>query len=710
MQINVTYDNDPNIAPPPAGFEATVQYAVDVLDATFTNDVMMNVVIGWNMFDGHHLIGTGEDGINLYTPLTYSYSDIRSALIAHATSPAQQAAFATLPSVDPTGGGLYELPSAEAKALGLTIPDGTPTTDSWVGVNPLTNWSYDPTHAPGPGQVDLVALIEHEITESMGRNSYLGTVSPDSKLSVYGIEDLFRYSAANTPQLTPGAPDSTGYFSVDNGVHPLGVWNNDPNAGDLGDWNVDPTYQGPGPGGEDSFDNAGDFHVFQPLTQTDLTLMQILGWDLANPPNVVINGETYYVAGGQQGAANLVIEPGGTLYQDLHGRLSGPVTFDGPGGLFDINNDIAPNAAIKGFVAGDTIDFIAAPIGAHPTVTLLPGNILEIVEHNTTYDFKLDPNQDFTGQSFHVTGDGQGGTLIFIDPSVQSVTTSGPGITNGNGDLDAGHTVTFSLNMNEAVDVDTTNGVPTLSLNDGGVATYSGGSGTNALTFSYTVANGENTPDLAVTAFNPHGSTAQDANGHAVDFSGAVVNPAGTLQIDTTPPHVTGASLAPAAGSLEWVFSFDKPVEATSDATLLWGELTVDTAATAALHDPTKLVFAFNAAHGFDFASAPAGYSDGITDFAGNAPVHSAPLPPLLAIASIIGEAVDHLEDFFHLPASTADTNSLLTGAVLNLSPQPPPAPAISGAPSSVLESIENAVHTALAPSGLGHGLFHLLV
>ena len=39
-------------------------------------------------------------------------------------------------------------------------------------------------------------------------------------------------------------------------------------------------------------------------------------------------------------------------------------------------------------------------------------------------------------------------------------------------------------------------GTPTLTLNDGGAATYTGGSGTNALTFSYTVAAGQNTPAL----------------------------------------------------------------------------------------------------------------------------------------------------------------------------------------------------------------------
>ena len=628
MQINVTYDIDPNVPPPPAAFYTTVQYAVDILDAAFTNNVTMNVVVGWNLFKTHHVAGTGDDGINLYTPLTYSYSQVRSALLANASSPAQQAAYATLPASDPTSGVPFELPSAEAKALGLPIPVGTATTDSWVGVNPNVNWSYDPTHAPGPGQVDLVALIEHEITELMGRNSYLDTLSPDTGLAVFGIEDLFRYSASGVRELLPGAPASTGYFSIDNGSHNLGVWNNDSNAGDLGDWNTVPTYDGPGPHGEDSFDNNGDTGIYQPLTQSDLTLMQILGWDPSARANVVINGETYYIAPTQQSVSGLVIEPGGTVDMAAGGRLTGPLAFDGPGGTFVLEAANAPNATIKGFVAGDTIDFTGALIGAHPTVTLLPGNVLELVEHNTTYDFNLDPNQDFSGQTFHVMGDGHGGTLIFIDPSVQSVTTSGPDIAAGSGDLDADHTVTFNLTMNEAVNIDTTHGVPTLSLNDNGVATYSDGSGTSLLTFTYTVARGENTPDLAITAFNPNGATAQDANGHAADFSGAVVNPAGTLQIDTTPPQVTAVT-GPAAGSAgpSWVFSFDEPVKATSGATIANGAFSVDLTATAALHDATKMVFDVSGAA----PAASSSYSQGVTDLAGNpAVIDGAPAVPTL--------------------------------------------------------------------------------
>ena len=100
--------------------------------------------------------------------------------------------------------------------------------------------------------------------------------------------------------------------------------------------------------------------------------------------------------------------------------------------------------------------------------------------------------------------------------------------------------VTLTLDMSENVTVNTSGGTPTLTLNDGGTATYTGGSGT-ALTFSYTVAAGQNTSDLAVTAVNLNGATITDGAGNAANLSGALT-PAGTLQIDTTAPTVTSVA------------------------------------------------------------------------------------------------------------------------------------------------------------------------
>ena len=109
--------------------------------------------------------------------------------------------------------------------------------------------------------------------------------------------------------------------------------------------------------------------------------------------------------------------------------------------------------------------------------------------------------------------------------------------------------------MSENVTVNTSGGTPTLTLNDGATATYTGASG-NALTFSYTVAAGQNTSDLAVTAFNANGATITDGAGNAATMTGAVTNPAGTLQIDTTAPTVasvvaSGAGISSGTGDLK---------------------------------------------------------------------------------------------------------------------------------------------------------------
>ena len=651
MQINISYDSSVDNAP--VGFKPAVEYVVGVLDAAFTNDVTINISVGWGETDGTPL--TSNDlGTSWNTSAPkYSYDTIKTALIADAASPLQQAADATLPASDPTGGDTFDIGSAEAKALGLIAGDA-PATDGWVGFSSTANWSFSTTTPPGPNKFDIVGTIEHEITEVLGRVSTLGTLG-EHYGHAFGVMDLFRFSSEGVRELAPGLVHSTGYFSIDNGVTNLGSWNNHVATGDLGDWSLGSgSGGGPGPGGSDSFNNLSNFGSFDQLSQSDLLLMNVIGWNPSEPANVVINGELYFTAAGQtstdlqvltggildisgtvNGAAfdggkgeifesgtlndalvaagsSLAVDSGGTVngvtiaggFVDLEtGASAGtaPILFQGAGGTLEIDSATAPGNVISGFTAGDTIDFFGAAIGATPTVTLLSGNVLEIVEHNKTYDFHFDPSDDFSGQTFHVSGDGSGGTLIYLVPSVTSVTTSGPGIAAGNGDLDAGHVVTFTLNTSEAVDVDTTGGTPMLMLNDGGIATYAGGSGTSALAFTTTVTPGENTPDLAVTGVNLNGGTAVDANGHAADLTSAIGNPDGILQIDTTAPHATGITAAPATGiemtgaAIELAVGFSEAVAVSGGPPTLdlndGGSAIYDAAATAALHDTTKLVF-----------------------------------------------------------------------------------------------------------------------
>jgi hypothetical protein len=196
--------------------------------------------------------------------------------------------------------------------------------------------------------------------------------------------------------------------------------------------------------------------------------------------------------------------------------------------------------------------------------------------------------------------------FIFAVPVVTAVTTSGAGITAGSGDLNAGHVVTFTVTFDGTVSVN--GGTPTLILNDGGTATLTGGSGSNALTFQYTVANGENTADLAITGVNLHGATVHDAFGNDADLTGVAVNPAGTLQIDTIAPHLSNIAASPASGVevigsvVHFTLNFDEAVHVTGGTPTLTlndgGSAIYNAAATASLGDPSKLVFDYTVAAG----------------------------------------------------------------------------------------------------------------
>ena len=112
------------------------------------------------------------------------------------------------------------------------------------------------------------------------------------------------------------------------------------------------------------------------------------------------------------------------------------------------------------------------------------------------------------------------------------------------GDLGPGQKVVFSVDMSEPVKV--SGGTPYLSLNDGGKATYTSGSGTNVLKFTYTVGalgSGQNVTATAVTGFNVNGATVYDFGivADTADLSG-VANFAGGPQIDTTAPTVSSVA------------------------------------------------------------------------------------------------------------------------------------------------------------------------
>ena len=207
-------------------------------------------------------------------------------------------------------------------------------------------------------------------------------------------------------------------------------------------------------------------------------------------------------------------------------NIPGTVTAGSGGSLTDANGDVWSFGA-GGAYGGSVIlrDGVQYAGGAGETLNLVSGAVWTENNLNQWYmagatGWTHEPTGPVTATT--AVGGGQAanfaGALTTLSgplqvdtaatptgPTVTSVAATGGGITAGAGDLNVGNVVTLTLNMSQAVAV--TGGTPTLTLNDGGVATYMSGSGTNALNFSYTVAAGQNTNALAVTTVNLNGAT-----------------------------------------------------------------------------------------------------------------------------------------------------------------------------------------------------------
>ena len=138
---------------------------------------------------------------------------------------------------------------------------------------------------------------------------------------------------------------------------------------------------------------------------------------------------------------------------------------------------------------------------------------------------------DGNGKSPNLSGAVTTFLNLQIDPP-SGPTLSSIRETPSSSDLNADKTVTLTLNFSEVVTV--AGGRPTLTLNDGGIATYTSGSGSRALSFTCKVAAGQNTPDLAATAVNLNGATITHS-GAAANLSLTGLTQTGP-QIDTTAP------------------------------------------------------------------------------------------------------------------------------------------------------------------------------
>jgi hypothetical protein len=153
-----------------------------------------------------------------------------------------------------------------------------------------------------------------------------------------------------------------------------------------------------------------------------------------------------------------------------------------------------------------------------------------------------------------------------------------------NGIYGIGAVINLVVQFSETVFVNTTYGTPRLQLETGAIdryAIYTGGSGTNTLSFSYTVQAGDSSADLdqiSSSALELNGGTIKDAAGNNANFSLAAPGGVGSLAanaaivIATAPPN---SHLFTSVTQLEWDENLDSFIAGTtySDANFMLAEV-----------------------------------------------------------------------------------------------------------------------------------------
>jgi Bacterial Ig-like domain/RTX calcium-binding nonapeptide repeat (4 copies) len=201
------------------------------------------------------------------------------------------------------------------------------------------------------------------------------------------------------------------------------------------------------------------------------------------------------------------------------------------GGTLKLDAPTAFTGQIQDIAIGDTIDLA----GITASSATYSGTTLTINETNGQQLTYNNVSGSVAGDIVTVASDNNGGTLVYwAQPQPPTVTSISATTDNQAADLNAGHLVTITMTTSGPV---TVTGTPTLQLNDNEVATYTTGSSSNTLTFTYKVQPGDNVADLEVTGINlPPGVSIEDQATNAL--LGSVASDL-SIQIDTTPPAVT---------------------------------------------------------------------------------------------------------------------------------------------------------------------------
>jgi hypothetical protein len=268
LQINLMWDTSVQTASNWSDIEHSVVSAAQIFTANFTNHALLNIHVGLGEVAGSPL-ANGALGESQTQGYGVSYATLTSVLGAADASLVTSGLMASgaVTAVSALASKTFFVASAEAKALNL-VPATSPTVDGYIGftAGSLISW----TSVIGASQYDGVGVAAHELSEVMGRIGIEGTQG-----GYFTPLDLFRYSAANQPDLTPAA----GYFSTDMGATSVNSFNNGANGGDAADWATMAS------NATDAFDAFGNPGVTTQVTHSDLLAVAVLGYHPAGALN-----------------------------------------------------------------------------------------------------------------------------------------------------------------------------------------------------------------------------------------------------------------------------------------------------------------------------------------------------------------------------------------------------------------------------------------
>ena len=264
MKITATFDS--TAASAPAGYKTAVQSAIAFFETTFSDNITLNIDFTYKSLSGG--IAQSETYYD-----SYDYSKVVAALKSDSTSTDDFVMLARLPKIDPisnpSAAASYNVSTAQAKALGLTVPGiavsglaSNTTSDGTVTLGSGNTYTFDPNKRAVAGAIDAIGALEHEISEVMGRS--LGSDGSYFK-TVLGLS---RYSSAGV--LNSSSSYKNAYFSVDgqNMLLEMGEA-----GGDLGDWGS--SVKGDACG----YASSGTQLTF---SETDIRSMDVIGYNRVN--------------------------------------------------------------------------------------------------------------------------------------------------------------------------------------------------------------------------------------------------------------------------------------------------------------------------------------------------------------------------------------------------------------------------------------------